>query len=69
MTQLAAPSVYSLHPNMFGILITSLHYNIVRGTQEHIPSDNIIVNIDGIEQVFLYPTSLIITIHDIIIST
>ena len=25
LTQLAAPSVYSLHPNMFGILITSLH--------------------------------------------
>ena len=25
LTQLAAPSVYSLHPNMFGILIISLH--------------------------------------------
>ena len=25
LTQLVAPSVYSLHPNMFGILITSLH--------------------------------------------
>ena len=25
LTLLAAPSVYSLHPNMFGILITSLH--------------------------------------------
>ena len=25
LTQLAAPSVYSLHPNMLGILITSLH--------------------------------------------
>ena len=25
LTQLAAPSMYSLHPNMFGILITSLH--------------------------------------------
>ena len=25
LTQLSAPSVYSLHPNMFGILITSLH--------------------------------------------
>ena len=56
LTQLAAPSVYSLHPNMFGILITSLHYS---STQEHIVSDII-----SAEQVFLYPMSPVIIDHD-----